>query len=94
MGFFSKYFGSREATTVTDYEREVQQERQVSAQSLKEPRKADEAKVASASEHRDYLYGASADNLSDFWENSAADRDHKLTITMLQAQNLGILFRR
>ena len=86
MGFFSKYFGSREATTVADYEREVRQERQVSAQSLKEPRKADEAKVASASEHPDYLYGASADNLSDFWENSAADRDHKLTITMLQAQ--------
>ncbi len=64
----------------------MRQERQVSAQSLKEPRKVDEAKVASASEHRDYLYGASADNLSDFWENSAADRDHKLTITMLQAQ--------
>ena len=62
MGFFSKYFGSREATTVADYEREVRQERQVSAQSLKEPRKADEAKVASASEHPDYLYGASADN--------------------------------
>ena len=88
MGFFSKYFGSREATTVADYEREVRQERQVSAQSLKEPRKADEAKVASASEHRDYLYGASVDNLSDFWENSAADRDHKLTITMLQAQKI------
>jgi hypothetical protein len=86
MGFFSKYFGSREATTVADYEREVRQERQVSAQSLKEPRKADEAKVASASEHPDYLYGASADNSSDFWENSAVDRDHKLTITMLQAQ--------
>ena len=48
MGFFSKYFGSREATTVADYEREVRQERQVSAQSLKEPRKADEAKVGSA----------------------------------------------
>ena len=26
MGFFSKYFGSREATTVADYEREVRQE--------------------------------------------------------------------
>ena len=86
MGFFSKYFGSREATTVADYEREVRQERQVSAQSLKEPRKADEAKVASASEHPDYSYGVSADNPSEFWENSAADRDHKLTITMLQAQ--------
>ena len=86
MGFFSKYFGSREATTVADYEREVRQERQASAQNLKEPRKMGEAKVASASEHPDYLYGASADNPSEFWENSAADRDHKLTITMLQAQ--------
>ena len=86
MGFFSKYFGSREATTVADYEREVRQERQASAQNLKEPRKMGEAEAASASEHSGYLYGASADNSSDFWENSAADRDHKLTITMLQAQ--------
>ena len=86
MGFFSKYFGSREATTVADYEREVRQKRQVSAQSLEEPWKVDEAEVASASEPPDYLYGVSADNPSEFWENSAADRDHKLTITMLQAQ--------
>ena len=86
MGFFSKYFGSREATTVADYEREVRQERQASAQNLKEPRKMGEAKVVSASDHLEHLYGASADNPSEFWENSAADRDHKLTITMLQAQ--------
>ena len=64
MGFFSKYFGSREATTVADYEREVRQERQASAQNLKEPRKMGEAEAASASEHSGYLYGASAEKSS------------------------------
>ena len=59
MGFFSKYFGSREATTVADYEREVRQERQASVQNLKEPRKMGEAKVVSASDHLEYFYGVS-----------------------------------